>query len=284
MAWIESHQTLVRHPKTRKAARMLGIGIPQMIGHLHCLWYWAFDYAQDGNLTPYENADIADAALWQGDPNAFVQALIECGTGGAGFIDEDYQIHEWMDYAGKLILKRKADAVRKRAVRLKLDSESPSTGHPPDIRGTAQVPNRTQPNHTGPNPTGGERAKNRAATPTPLSSTFEILPLMREWGAEKVPMLDLDSATEQWLDYCRSKNVKYIDWQAAWRQGMRKADQWARENAGKVGKNGMRTRSLTEAFGAIYEEHATGIRQNGITQNDNNQLLSIDRPRPAHRE
>ena len=34
MAWIEAHQELRNHPKTKKAARLLGISRPQMIGHL----------------------------------------------------------------------------------------------------------------------------------------------------------------------------------------------------------------------------------------------------------
>lgn len=153
MAWLESHQTLARHPKTRKAARLLGIGVPAMIGHLHLVWYWALDYAQDGDVSAYEPADIAEAAMWAGDPDVFMSALIKCGVKGTGFITSDLQIHEWMDYAGKVIVQRKADAERKRNSRLKLDDTSVSSGHPADGGRTADVPHPTIPNTTEPNST-----------------------------------------------------------------------------------------------------------------------------------
>jgi hypothetical protein len=43
MAWIKSHEELAQHAKTKKAARMLGIGIPQLIGHLNLLWWWTMN-------------------------------------------------------------------------------------------------------------------------------------------------------------------------------------------------------------------------------------------------
>jgi len=45
MAWIESNQELARHPKAKKAARMLGISVPAVVGHLHFLWWWCLEYA-----------------------------------------------------------------------------------------------------------------------------------------------------------------------------------------------------------------------------------------------
>jgi hypothetical protein len=101
VAWIESHQTLAKHPKTKRFARAAGISIPEAIGHLHLLWWWALDYAQDGNLSKYTEEDIADASIWNGVPNVFVDSLIK-----AGFIDNDdgqMCLHDWYDYAEKLI-------------------------------------------------------------------------------------------------------------------------------------------------------------------------------------
>ena len=105
MAWIESHQQMKDHPKTKRLAKLLGISIPTAIGHMHCLWYWALEYAQDGNLTDFTPDEIAEAALWGGSAQAFVDALIGCGVGGgAGFLDGDpLRVHDWYDYAGKLL-------------------------------------------------------------------------------------------------------------------------------------------------------------------------------------
>ena len=174
MAWIESHQTLKDHPKLKKAARLAGINKVQMIGHLHLLWWWMMDYAPTGELTGYDAMDIADAVSWDGEPETFTQALLDCGRGdGPGFLEKTNGIlcvHDWGDYAGKLVEKRKRDAERKRRGRL-MDIPSPSMnsdqvdmmtsdGHPMDVHrmsaghpspGAGTEPNRTEPNHVGSN-------------------------------------------------------------------------------------------------------------------------------------
>lgn len=115
MAWIESHDTLKDHHKTRKAARLLGVSIPAMIGHLHLLWHWCLTFAEEGDLTGYDAHDIADAMMWEGEPQALVDALLNCGREGkAGFLahgpDGSLLVHDWWDYAGQLIKTRQESA------------------------------------------------------------------------------------------------------------------------------------------------------------------------------
>ena len=112
MSWIKSHQELARHPKTRKLARLLSISLPDALGRLHLLWWWALDYAEDGDLSKHDSADIADALLWEGEPDALIDALIT-----SGFLDSDRKIHDWWEYAGSLVEKRRANATRMRARR-----------------------------------------------------------------------------------------------------------------------------------------------------------------------
>jgi len=133
MAWIESHQGLPKHPKTKKLMRRLKVSAPVIIGHLHMLWWWAMDFAQDGEITHYDEFDIADACEWNEDAAEFYSALIE-----AGFVDcigEQRFIHDWYDYAGKLIEIRKKDAERKRNSRGKTKE---SVRNPEDVRRTSQ--------------------------------------------------------------------------------------------------------------------------------------------------
>lgn len=141
MAWIESHQGLSAHPKTRKLMRRIGLPGPHIVGHLHYLWWWALDFAQDGEITKYDAFDIADACQYTGDAEEFYDALID-----SGFIDikdDRYFLHDWYDYAGKLIELRKKDAERKRNSRGKnKESESfpeeiqrTSDGHPEESEG-----------------------------------------------------------------------------------------------------------------------------------------------------
>lgn len=106
--WIEFHQSIRDHPKTRKLARRLEIHKAQAVGHLGLLWIWALDYAPDGELARYDAEDIAIGADWDGDSSEFRAALE-----GAGFIDEDdagARLHDWHVFAGKLLEARTAGA------------------------------------------------------------------------------------------------------------------------------------------------------------------------------
>ena len=123
MAWIEAHQELRNHPKTKKAARLLGVSRPQMIGHLFCLWWWCLDYSANGNLAAFDNADIADGAEWEGDPDRFVQSLIDCGPSNRpGFLVDNgagLEVKDWAEYGGKYITKRDQGRERQRTLRTK---------------------------------------------------------------------------------------------------------------------------------------------------------------------
>lgn len=108
MAWLESHQEVRDHPKTRRLARELGIHRMQAIGHLHGLWWWALDYAPDGDLSRFEDQDIADACDWDGDAGQLVQALRT-----HGWLDGQ-QLHDWDKYGGKYVKRRDIKRVRDR--------------------------------------------------------------------------------------------------------------------------------------------------------------------------
>ena len=110
MTWLESHKALREHPKTKRAARSLGIPTVHLVGHLHYLWYWAMDYAPDGDLSAFDPEDIADAADWTGDPDAFIKALVSAGGGRRpGFLEErdGLHIHDWIDHGGRLAESRR---------------------------------------------------------------------------------------------------------------------------------------------------------------------------------
>jgi hypothetical protein len=179
MAWIESNQELGRHPKMKKLARLLSISWPEAVGYLHYLWWWALDYAQDGDLSKYEYGDIADAVLWQGDPEIFVNALIE-----SGFLDKTEDggliIHDWFDYAGRLIEKRVANRERMRRARAKTKEEcSPNVQNTNNARAGATeqnstVPNSTVPNHTEPDTTPPDNEPLDSSPPVPYEKIREL--------------------------------------------------------------------------------------------------------------
>lgn len=148
MAWIESHQTLRDHPKTKRLCRLLELPRPMVVGYLHLLWWWALDYAPTGDLSSFGDDDIADAIDWPGDPTALVSALIE-----SGFVDADRMIHDWGDYAGRLIERRRANADRMREARAHRSARTEDTraGHVQRTHSArVQLPDLTGPDLTGP--------------------------------------------------------------------------------------------------------------------------------------
>ena len=119
--WIKAHASLARHPKTKRMARMLGISDAMAVGPLFVLWWWAMEYAQDGDLSDFTDEEIASAAGWDGDPSSFVSALVECGGRGSGFLDRTEDggliLHEWDEHCGETFDKRDREARRLREYR-----------------------------------------------------------------------------------------------------------------------------------------------------------------------
>ncbi len=161
MAWIESHQEAGRHPKTKKLARLLGVSLPAAVGHLHYLWWWALDFAPTGSLGKFDAEDIADAMQWDGDPMQLVEALL-----AAGYVDDaedGLALHDWSEYAGKLLERRAKDRARKRTTSETAGNpqelQRKGTGEGKESAKTPSVPNLTVPNLTVHNQTVHDRTE-----------------------------------------------------------------------------------------------------------------------------
>lgn len=233
MAWIESHQSLLTHRKTGRLARALGIPKVHAVGHLHAFWWWCLDNAPNGELVDSIPAEIADAACWEGDPELFMQAMAL-----AGFIDvhgdaDLIVVHDWMDYAGRLVQKRDANAKRMKEARAK---NKPSTCEHTAINddGTCNecashvqrttderaahvqgLPYQTVPNQTIDNPLtplGGNQALPTADVfawaPTadkhhkPLPDTAITLAKVAEWR-QTHPLIDVEAEVRKCIQWMR---------------------------------------------------------------------------------
>lgn len=68
-----------------------------------------------------------------------------------------------------------------------------------------------------------------------LPDDFQITDDMRKWFEDRKRSgeftIDMAIATEKWRNAMRAKGFEYVDWIAAWRNGMSKAQEWyARDN------------------------------------------------------
>jgi len=108
LAWIEVHQHLKEHRKTRKFKNLMGITRAQAIGHLIMLWLWGIDNTDDhGIIMDADYDDIAIACDYHEDSQMIVSALIT-----AGFLEKDEKdgklvIHDFEDYIGRLREQKK---------------------------------------------------------------------------------------------------------------------------------------------------------------------------------
>jgi hypothetical protein len=211
MAWIESHQSLGSHPKTIKLARLLGVSKIEAVGHLHFLWWWSMDYAQDGDLDKFDDVDISIGAEWGGEASDFVDALVT-----VGFLERDgnvLKIHDWYDYAGKLIDRRAKNAARMRDARASTEEER-ATHVQRTLQTRVGLPN--QPNQTKPTST-----KRTRKTDDNYSPGF-----IRFW-AEYPKKESKDSAWRAWQAIDPSdQTVDAMLNTIAWQRG---TSQWSKE-------------------------------------------------------
>ena len=137
MPWIKVEDSILDHPKLKRFARKLGISDPiQAMGYLVALWLWCMSYAKNGDLSRYEEDEIAEGARWRGDAALFMDALRS-----AGWLDGEaacFAIHDWDLFGGKLIKSLEADAARKRGkgdpAEVQPETARTSNGHPVEVR------------------------------------------------------------------------------------------------------------------------------------------------------
>lgn len=120
MAWIKSDQSLAEHPKLKLLAKDLEISEVQALGHLHLMWYWTLEYADNGHVKYIEL--LPEAMKWTGDENKLIESLIK-----RGFVDQEqdgtYHIHDWLDYSGALYEKRLYNRLKKQESRDKMQEK-----------------------------------------------------------------------------------------------------------------------------------------------------------------
>ena len=89
--------------KTRRLARRLGRDAPGALGILEALWHVAAKERPQGDVgRGFDNADLADAMLYGGDPDQLVEALV-----AEGWLDRHPQlrlvVHDWPDHADNTV-------------------------------------------------------------------------------------------------------------------------------------------------------------------------------------
>ena len=136
-----------------RLASRLRVPRAQAAGHLTFLWLWTLDYAPTGDLSAFGPAELSAAADFGGDAELFAQALRE-----TGWLDEDNRVHDWMEYAGRLLEEREQAKERMRALRQRQreekdrEREKALRERSAPLRERSEQPYSTQPDRTEPEP------------------------------------------------------------------------------------------------------------------------------------
>lgn len=78
--------------------------------------------------------------------------------------------------------------------------------------------------------TGPRRRRSVTEVPPSWTITDEQL----AWARVETPALDVHVATQEWLTACKAKDFRYADWDAAWKNAMRRADRWHKPEAART--------------------------------------------------
>lgn len=174
MAWIKVQQSLPNHRKVMLLSDRLDISAPHAVGLLTVLWLWCLDNSVDGVLVGVSRRMISRAAMWEGDPEVFVESLVSCG-----FLEQEengYAIHDWHDYAGKLVEEREKEKERGRK-RREDKKTTPSTENPPDAvkkstgRPSDDIADVQNKESGRPAPPRAEQSRAEKIQPSPLPPT-----------------------------------------------------------------------------------------------------------------
>jgi hypothetical protein len=99
MAWIESHTTLEKHPKTVLLRRRMRWSQNETVGFLHRFWWLVLDYAPTG-LVSALTAEVMAESMGM-DSGTFDRAMSEMEQ--AGFLRrtaDGILVNDWIEYAG----------------------------------------------------------------------------------------------------------------------------------------------------------------------------------------
>lgn len=222
------------HPKTRKLQRRLGPAGPWA---LVCLILWAGHHRPSGSLKGLDVEDIEIAAMWEGEPGAFVREAV-----AVGFLDEDgehYVLHDWSTHQPWLAGREQRSERARKAAHARhhgresaermhgaCDSHAGSSdehagGSDPHAESNAPSPSPSPSPSPNPSPSGGRRA-------TQIPEDFMPDDKLVAWAQANVPGVDPYAEAERFADYHRSKGNTFKDHRAAFRTWLRKAAEFSR--------------------------------------------------------
>jgi len=126
MTWLQIPSNLQRDPRIHKAARLLGVQPTTIVGQYVALTSWLLDFVESGDISKFDPVDIAEAAMWDSDPQQLIEAYAAAG------LIKDNRFTDWDTVAGRLLQRRETERQRiatKRSVGATLHQQKSTLPH-----------------------------------------------------------------------------------------------------------------------------------------------------------
>jgi hypothetical protein len=217
--------------KFHASEEVMSIPLPQRAGAIG-LWTlsgaWSSDHLKNGFVP------VTHLETWGGTvemAEVLVTAKLWTRVGKRG-----YQFRNWAKWQ---ITREQVESNREREREKKAGwraAKAAKTEGSPDGVPGGQVPRPqvvpsipTRPDPTRPD----QERKAPAGRGSRVPNDFKISDDMRAWAAQNTPLVNVDSKLGEWRDYwagvAGAKGVR-TDWEATWRNGMRKQQEWAKKD------------------------------------------------------
>ncbi len=127
--------------------------------------------------------------------------------------------------------------------------ESNALPLPLPLEAGSPVPLRTTTATTTATSVPSELSGERASRATTIPKPFVVTTAMRDWAADRVPLVNVDRSTEMFVNYWRAKAGKDAtkrDWPATWRNWLLKDQERAEATPGAKPTKSQRARNVVE--------------------------------------
>ena len=228
MAWFKVDDGFYTSSKVLsipRSQRLAAVGLWLMAGN------WSARELSDGAVPEYVLAEIGATPKLR---HALIKARLWLDHGSAGI-----EFHAWAEYQptrAKVEAEREKERIRKEKYRSsQRDTEGTPPSVPQSVHPVSQVvsgdpdPTRPDPTPITSNEVIGEVPRKRA---TRIPDPFIVTAEMKEWAAERVPLVVVKESTERFVNHWRAKagrDATKLDWPATWRNWLIK-DQDDRHN------------------------------------------------------
>lgn len=136
--WLPVEIGLAKHPKTRSLARLWSAHPYTVVGFLLELWGYCLEHQPNGDTGAIPDEDLNAMAAPCLAASIGLMADVRESLRRVGLVEKSGRLHDWNEYAGRIIQKRAAERKRMQCLRKERSKRTPN-GTPNGLRHAAST-------------------------------------------------------------------------------------------------------------------------------------------------